>query len=125
MSPDDRLHALVAEGHTLMARERSLLLRGKFDGLAELSADKLGLLNGLEDMIAQVRGTDSARTALAGLIADSQRNETIIHAARQGLSGARRRIDAIISAGRGAVAYDRDGSAITSRDDAARNSSRA
>lgn len=125
MSPADHLLSLVAQGHDLMARERSLLLRGEFDGLARLSADKHGLLDSLEAAMARVRGTEPVRTALVALIADSRRNERIILAARHGITGARRRIEAIIATGRGAVAYDRDGSAITSRDDATQKSSRA
>ncbi len=125
MSPADHLLSLVAQGHDLMARERSLLLRGEFDGLARLSADKHGLLDSLEAAMGRVRGTEPVRTALVALIADSRRNERIILAARHGITGARRRIEAIIATGRGAVAYDRDGSAITSRDDATQKSSRA
>ncbi len=125
MSPADHLLSLVAQGHDLMARERSLLLRGEFDGLARLSADKHELLDSLEAAMARVRGTEPVRTALVALIADSRRNERIILAARHGITGARRRIEAIIATSRGAVAYDRDGSAITSRDDATQKSSRA
>ena len=125
MSPADHLLSLVAQGHDLMARERSLLLRGEFDGLARLSADKHELLDSLEAAMARVRGTEPVRTALVALIADSRRNERIILAARHGITSARRRIEAIIATSRGAVAYDRDGSAITSRDDATQKSSRA
>jgi len=125
MSPADHLLSLVAQGHDLMARERSLLLRGEFDGLARLSADKHELLDSLEAAMARVRGTEPVRTALVALIADSRRNERIILAARHGITAARRRIEAIIATSRGAVAYDRDGSAITSRDDATQKSSRA
>ena len=125
MTPADYLLTLVDEGHDLMARERSLLLRGDFDGVAHLSIDKDGLLKSLEEEMPRVHGTEPVRAALAALIADSRRNELIILAARQGIAGARRRIDAIIATGRGAVAYDRDGTAITSRDDATQKSSRA
>lgn len=125
MNPADRLMSLISQGHELMALERSLLMRGEFGDVAGLSADKAGLLSSLEAVIAQVRGTEPVRTALAALVADSRRNEHIIIAARQGVSAARWRIDAIIATGRGAVAYDRNGNAITSRDDATQKSSRA
>jgi hypothetical protein len=132
MTPADHLLSLIEQGHDLMARERSLLLNGEFEGLARLSADKHGLLASLEAAMARVHGTEPVRTALAALIADSHRNERIIlaarqgiAAARQGIAAARRRIETIIATGRGAVAYDRDGSAITSRDDAALKSSSA
>ncbi len=125
MNPADHLLSLVAQGHDLMARERSLLLRGEFAGVARLSADKLGLLASLEAAMTRVHGTGPVRVALAALIADSRRNERIILGARQGIAAARRRIEAIIATGRGAVAYDRDGSEITSREDAAKKSSRA
>ncbi len=125
MTPADHLLSLLARGHDLMARERSMLLHGEFEGLARLSADKHGLLAAIETAIARARGTEPVREALAALIADGRRNERIILAARQGVTAARRRIEAIIATGRGAVAYDRDGSAITSRDDATQKSSRA
>lgn len=125
MNPPDRLIALVSQGHDLMARERSLLLRGEFEHVAHLSSEKNGLLQALEAAMTRAQGTDSVREALAALIADSRRNERIILAARQGVAIARRRIEAIIATGRGAVAYNRDGTAITSRDDATQKSSRA
>ena len=125
MTPVDHLLSLVAQGHDLMARERSHLLRGEFDGAVRLSVDKHGLLAALEAAMARVRGTESVRMALTALIADSRRNEQVILAARQGIAAARRRIEAIVATGRGAVAYDRDGAAITSRDDTVQKSSRA
>ncbi|MFQ5567804.1 MAG: hypothetical protein ACE5EU_15740 [Paracoccaceae bacterium] len=125
MTPADHLLALVDKGHDLMARERSLLLSGEFAGLARLSAEKHGLLVSLEEAMGRVRGTRQVRAAIAALIDDSRRNERIILAARQGIGAARRRIETIIATGRGAVAYDRDGAAITSRDDAAQKNSRA
>ena len=125
MTPVDHLLSLLAQGHELMARERSLLLHGEFGGLARLSADKHGLLTSIEAAIERVHGTEPVRTALAALIADGRRNERIIVAARQGIAAARRRIETIIATGRGAVAYDRDGLAITSREDATQKSSSA
>jgi hypothetical protein len=125
MTPSDHLLSLLAEGHDLMARERSLLLRGEFGGLEPLSNDKHRLLVSIEAEMTRVHGTEPVRAALAALIADSRRNERIISAARHGVAAARRRIETIIATGRGAVAYDRDGSAITSRDDATQKSSSA
>jgi hypothetical protein len=125
MNPESHLLSLTAQGHEMMARERALLLRGEVASVALLSADKEELLATLEATMARMRGTEPVRNALAALIADSRRNERIIVAARQGVATARRRVDAIIATRRGAVAYDRDGSAITSRDDAAQKSSRA
>jgi hypothetical protein len=125
MNSESQLLSLTAQGHEMMARERSLLMQGQFANVALLSADKAGLLETLEVTMAQMHGTEPVRNALAALIADSRRNERIIIAARQGVASARRRIEAIIATRRGAVAYGRDGSAITSRDDAAEKSSRA
>ena len=125
MPQTDHMLALTAQGHDLMARERSLLLGGDLEGLARLSEDKRELLAALEDAMTQVHDSEPVRAALTALIADSRRNEQLIQAARQGVASARRRIEAIVATGRGAVAYDRDGSAITSRDDAAQKSSRA
>lgn len=125
MSTDARLLALVDSGHELMARERALLRRGDFAGAAELAASKQALLAALEEAMARSRATGSVRRALAALIEDGRRNERLILSARRGLSLARRRIDAIIATLRGAVAYDREGQSITSRDDAAQKSSRA
>lgn len=125
MNPSENLLALVARGHEIMARERALLMRGEFDEVARLSDDKRGLLGALEAAIREARGTESVRRALAALIADSRRNERLLAAARQGVAAARRRIDAIIATGRGAVAYNRDGSVIASRDDATQKSKTA
>lgn len=125
MSADDRLLRLVGDGHELMARERSALAGGDFRGLAALAAEKSVLLGALEVAMGRVRGTAQIRTAISDLIADSRRNERIILAARQGLAAARRSVESIIAASRGAVAYDRDGSTITSWDDALRRNSRA
>jgi hypothetical protein len=125
MISESHLFSLTAQGHEIMARERSLLLRGEFAGVAQLSADKEGLLMTLEATMAGMRGTEPVQNALAALIADSRRNERIIVAARQGFATARRRIEAITAIRRGAVAYDRDGASITSRDDATQKSSRA
>ena len=125
MSTDSRLLALVDSGHELMARERALLRRGDFAGAAELAASKQALLAALEEAMARSRATGSVRRALAALIEDGRRNERLIISARRGLSLARRRIDAIIATLRGAVAYDREGQSITSRDDTVQKSSRA
>jgi hypothetical protein len=125
MTQESVLLSLTARGHEMMARERSLLLRGAFAEVARLSADKDDLLVTLEAAMARMRGTGAVRHALDALIADSRRNERIIVAARQGIAAARRRIESIKATRRGMVAYDRDGSAITSRDDATQKSSRA
>lgn len=125
MSTDARLLSLVDSGHELMSRERALLTRGDFAGAAELAASKQALLASLEQEMARARGTSPVRRALAALIEDGRRNERLILSARQGLSLARRRIDAIIATLRGVVAYDREGRPITSRDDAGQKSSRA
>lgn len=125
MSATGQLLALVATGHELMTRERTLLLKGDFATAVRLASEKHELLASLEPAMARVRGTDAVRTALAGLIAEGRRNERILIAARQGLAQARRRIDAIVATLRGAVAYDRDGQTIASREDATQKSSRA
>lgn len=125
MTPAERLLALVAEGRDLLERERALLLRGAFAELAELAGAKSALLEALDGLAGQVRGTEEVRAALTGLIAESRRNERLIEAARQGVGTARRRLGAIAATRQGAVAYDRDGSAIGSREDAISESSRA
>lgn len=125
MTDAAQLMSLVEDGHALMARERGFLVRGDFSGTAELAAEKRRLLEALEAVMPQVRGTDPVRAALTGLIADGRRNERMILSARQGLSRARRRLEAIVATMRGVVAYDRDGNPISSRDDAAQKSSRA
>lgn len=125
MTPAERLLALVEDGRALMARERVLLMRGAVDEVARLGAEKAALLESLQRVIRQVRGTAGLRAALDGLIAESRRNEQLLHAARQGVAAARRRIAAILATRRGAVAYDRDGSVIASREDGVREDSRA
>ena len=125
MNLENDLLSLTALGHEMMARERSQLMRGEFAFVAMLSVEKESLLVKLEAAMVRTRGTKPVRRALAALIADSRRNERIIVAARQGVATARRRIDAIAAIRRGAVAYDRDGASITSRDDATQKNSRA
>lgn len=125
MTPAERLLARVADGRALMGRERALIGRGELAGLAGLAEEKTTLLDELEALIREVRGTQELRGALAALIDEARRNERLIQAARQGISGARRRIEAIAATRRGAVAYDRDGTAISSREDSVTESSRA
>jgi hypothetical protein len=125
MNPADRLLDLVETGRELMSRERAFLLRGELAPAARLAAEKRALLAALDEVIPRVRGTGPVRAALTRLIAEGRRNERLILSARQGLSQARRRVEAITATSRGAVAYDRDGRPITSRDDASRKSSRA
>lgn len=125
MTPDERFLALIGQGHDLMDRERACLTGGHLGALGRLAEEKSALLAALEPAMARVRGTAPVRNAVAGLVAASRRNERLILAARQGLAAARRQIDSIIAASRGAVAYDRDGASITSRDDAAQRNCRA
>lgn len=125
MTAEARLLSAVAAGNELIERERGMLARGEFAEVARLSAGKQALLAELESAIRHVRGTGELRDALEHLISASRRNERMILAARQGVAQARRRIDAIVATMRGAVAYDRDGAQITSRDDGAKKSSRA
>lgn len=125
MTSGDRLLRIIAEGHALLARERELMGRGDYAGMAGLSDEKQAMLERLEQAIREVRGTPGLRAALSALIEDGRRNERLIHAARQGVSGARRRIDAILATKRGAVAYDRFGASISSREDSVSESSRA
>lgn len=125
MTPTDQLLELVESGHELMARERDLLLRGDYAPAARLASEKRALLASLDEVIPQARGTAPVRAAIARLVEEGRRNERLILSARQGLAQARRRLEGIIATLRGAVAYDRDGHTITSRDDAAQNNSRA
>jgi len=120
-----RLLALIEHGHRLLERERAALFAGRFDAVAGIAEEKAGLLDGLERAISGTRGTRRARGALEELIADSRRNERLIGAALGGLRAARRSIRAILATRQGDVAYAPDGSRITSRADAVRNSSRA
>ena len=122
-SPD--LLDLIGRGHDLMARERAMLMRGAYGDAAALGSDKSALLSALEQTITQIRGTEPLRAALKGLISDSRRNERLILAAKDGITAAGRRIEVIIATGRGAVAYERDGSLISSRADQTQKSCRA
>jgi len=122
---EDRLLALLADGQTLLERERTELLAGRFDGLEGIAGAKAELLDRLERLIPQSRGTGPVRDALDGLIRESRRNERLIGAALSGVRSARRSISAILATRRGDVAYAADGSRITSRDDAVQKSSRA
>lgn len=125
MTGEARLLSLVDSGHDLILRERSLLRLGDIAGAAELCTGKQALLDELEQVMRSVRRTERVRAALEELIGESRRNERLILAARQGLAVARRRIDAVTATLRGAVAYDRDGAPIASRDDGVQKSSRA
>lgn len=125
MTPADQVLQAIADGHGLLAREREMLDSGDYAGMAGLVAEKQALLDRLEQLIRQVRGTAGLRAALTALIEDSRRNELLIQAARQGVVGARRRIETILATKRGAVAYDRDGAPISSREDSVSESSRA
>ena len=125
MTPAERLLRTIGEAHALLARERDLIGRGEFAGLVALADAKQAALAEIDEVIRQVHGTPELRAALSGLIEDSWRNERLIAAARQGVAGARRRIGAILATRRGAVAYDRHGAPIRSREDAVSESSRA
>lgn len=125
MTSTRQLLTLIQDGHVLMSRERGFLMRGEFALAAGLADEKLRLLAALEEVIPRVRGTESVRAAISGLVADGRRNEQLILSARQGLSQARRRLEAIIATLRGVVAYDRNGDLITSRDDASQKRSKA
>jgi len=120
-----RFLALVGQGHALLERERALLLEGRFERLETVAEEKSALLDGLEGAMRRVRGTRALRTALDALIEDGRRNERLIGAALGGVRTARRSIQAIVATRLGDVAYAADGSRITSRADAVRNSSRA
>ncbi|MEM8990340.1 MAG: hypothetical protein AAGD08_07980 [Pseudomonadota bacterium] len=115
----------VERGHAIMSRERSLFLAGDFRTVESMTAEKQSVLADIEALIPQVRGTPAMQDALQGLIRDSRRNERIIAAARHGIAAARRRIQQILAARQGAVAYDRYGKKITSRADAVEKSSSA
>ena len=125
MTPAEQLLRVIGEAHALLARERDLISRGDFTGLAALAGAKQAALEEIDEVIRRVRGTPGLRAALTGLIEDGRRNERLLAAARQGVAGARRRIDAIRATRRGAVAYDRHGAPIRSREDAVSESSRA
>ncbi len=125
MSPEDRLLGLVRRGHELMARERAALARGELQAAGTFAEAKTQLLDALDSVTGLVRGTAPVRAAIAALAEDGRRNERMILAVRQGVAAARRRIEAILAAERGAVAYDRNGSVIASQDDSVRRRSRA
>lgn len=116
---------LVAAGHRLLAAERVLFLRGDYDGVARVAVDKTDLIARLETTMRGLRGSSELHRALGALIADSRRNERIILAARAGVTQARRKIASIVATEKGAVAYDRDGSRITSAADAYGKTKRA
>lgn len=123
----------ISAAHALLDRERELLSRGDYAGMAGLAGEKQVMLRTLEDLIRQASGERTndggsraeLRAALSALIDDSRRNERLIQAARQGVAGARRRIETILATRHGAVAYDRHGAPISSREDTVSESSRA
>lgn len=125
MNAEERFLDLVRHGHALMARERAALTRGELQVVGGFVAEKAELLDALDAAAGLVRGTAPVRAAIAALAEDGRRNERMILSARQGVAAARRRIEAILAAERGAVAYDRNGSVIASHDDSVRRRSRA
>ena len=133
MSATERMLRTIADGHALLARERELMRAGDYAGMAGLSGEKQVMLRTLEELIRRIGAerrhhedkVPELRAALAALVEDSHRNERLIEAARQGVAAARRRIGTILATRRGAVAYDRDGAPISSREDGVSESSRA
>jgi len=119
------LERLIEDGHRLLAEERAILTAGRFDAISRITQAKQALLAELEPEVEHCRPTAALRLALERLIEESRRNERLIEAARAGLAAARRRIEAIVATRLGAVAYDKDGSVITSTADRQRDANRA
>lgn len=111
------LRALALEGLEILKSEREAFLSGSFERISEIAQRKLGLLERLETLVQRPPPDDRGLLLLERLIQDSRRNEEIIRAARQGLAHARRRIASIKGARRGDVAYEEDGTRISSRAD--------
>lgn len=120
-----RVESLLEHGRGLLRRERSALRAGRLRELAEIADEKAAFVATLEAEIAGLTATPPIRAAFEALIADARENERLLRAAREGVGAARRHLEALDAVRRGVVAYDRDGSAILSRGDAVRRSSRA
>ncbi len=116
---------LIAHGRTLLARERAYLLAGQISEVVALADEKQAYVARLERELVGVPGTPSMRSALARLVTQARENERLLAAARQGVRLARRHLQAMAATAQGALAYDRDGSAIVSQEQSRRRSSRA
>jgi len=114
----DDAETLLAEGHALLARERALLTAGELTNLEGLALEKAAFVERLEAAWPGMERAAAMREGLSALITDARANERLIHAVRDGLGAARRRIAALEATRAGAVAYARDGSRIASRADA-------
>lgn len=133
MTPSGKMLETIALGHALLAQERELIGRGEYTALDGLAEEKQAMVRTLDELIRRLaaEGPRDAgsradlRAALSALIEDGRRNERLIRAARQGVAGARRRVETILATQRGRVAYDREGAPISSREDAVSESSRA
>lgn len=114
----DDAERLLAEGRALLARERSLLTGGELQRAEGLAREKTAYVERLESAWPGLRRIDALRDGMMALVEDARRNERLLHAVREGLGAARRRIAALEATRAGAVAYARDGSRIASRADA-------
>lgn len=109
--------ALIEEGLGILHEEREVFMKGRYEALDRITADKLAMMARLEDALPIVPRNAVSLRALERLVKASKRNEEVIAAARQGLSYAKLRIRELSDTRRGAVAYAEDGSRIESRAD--------
>lgn len=121
----ESLEQLIADGRALLEQERERLLAGQIGAVVALAADKQRLAVLLEEGLPRAVPTPALRRALEGLVAQARENERLLAAARRGVADAERHLRAILATARGAVAYDRDGSAILGPDGSGRKGSRA
>lgn len=123
---------LVAEGLSILERERALCRAGQLDAAVSLAPEKEGFVARLAGVAPAALGQDASagdrralRAALERLVARARENERLIQAAREGVRAAARRLARLDAAQQGAVAYRADGTTILSREDAAGRSKRA
>ncbi|MEL6774168.1 MAG: hypothetical protein AAFS07_10145 [Pseudomonadota bacterium] len=119
------VEALVADGLSLLSRERAFCRSGQLENALALAEEKTALVDRLATALPGVRDVAAARAALTRLARAARDNERLLAAAREGVRAARRRLSRLGAAQRGAVAYDAAGGTILSWEDAAGKSRRA
>lgn len=118
MSADELgVAALLDEALDALRSERMIFLTGRYGDLGKVNAQKAAILEKLAAMLGRVPPDRGLQLKFEALITASRRNERIIAAALQGLRAAKRRIERLMQARDGAVAYAADGSKIASSAD--------
>ncbi|MEO0819222.1 MAG: hypothetical protein AAF074_02250 [Pseudomonadota bacterium] len=116
---------LLAQGRELLKRERRFCERAALAELTALAPEKAALVARIEEGAATVPGSKRLSDALEALIAEARKNERLLIAVRNGVLNAKRHLERLREARRGAVAYREDGGTVISREDAAGASKRA